>query len=217
MDILQSVPVQLVLSLLMDQEEKLHKGMFASVKMRFRQPPSRLDELKPEHAIALVRARMASWSGRTADQPPTWPFNEASIAHLIREHVPTPRMLIQECERQFQDWMEKGEPEEIYISGGKPTLDIQSLFLQEWQREIEEISRTGERSASYIQEDRLYRGVLEALKLASSAQRLKPFGGVRIVDVQDNAVKSTAAAKRRAPSFPSRPARVGPRSRSSSR
>lgn len=196
MDVLQAVPVQFVLSLLQDQNDKLMKGMFSSVKMRFRQPPFRLDVLKTQQAIALVRARMGSWSGRTPDQPPTWPFNEASIAHLVREHEPTPRILIQECERRFRDWLEKGEPDEIYVSDDRISPDLPSLFLQEWQREVDDISRTEERSASYIQEDRLYRGILEALKLAHSAQRLKAFGGVRIVDIRDGAVKSTAAAKR---------------------
>ena len=70
------------------------------------------------------------------------------------------------------------------------------MFLQEWDREIEAIRKDPERAASYLPEDRLYRGVFEALKLAHSAQRMRGFGGVRIVEVRDRAIKATATSPR---------------------
>ena len=70
------------------------------------------------------------------------------------------------------------------------------MFLQEWNREIDSIRQDPERSAENLPEDRLYRGVIEALKLAQSAQRMRMFGGVRIVDVRDKAIRATAPARR---------------------
>jgi S-DNA-T family DNA segregation ATPase FtsK/SpoIIIE len=199
MDLLQSVPVQIVLSCFADQLEKFYKHTFPAFKMRVKQPSFRLDLLQPEQAVRLVTARIAAWPDRRPDRRPTWPFNEASLSRFVRDNKPTPRALIQKCDQLFVEWLEQGIEQEIHFPVNKPdtgTGDLEILFVQEWQREIEDISQSAERSAAQLQEDRLYRGIFEALKLAHSAQRLRTFGGVRIVDIRDNSIKSTPAAKR---------------------
>ena len=197
MDLLQAVPVQLVLSCFHDQWTKFYKGAFNAFKMRVRQPFFQLDDLRPEQAVRQIKARMASWMGREAGQPPSWPFNEASIMQVVREQVPTPRALIQKCDQDFSQWMEGAQDDEIQlvIDDGR-VIDLPTLFHQEWNREIEAIKQNPERTALEVHEDRLYRGVLEALKLAQSAQRMRPFGGVRILDIRDKAIKAAAPAQR---------------------
>ena len=123
MDLLQAVPVQIVLSCFEDQWEKFYKNAFAAFKMRVKRPSFLLDDLKPEQAIQLVKSRMAPWPGRSADRPATWPFNEASIAQLVRENAPTPRALIQECGKKFDGWIEEGKEVEINIVGGRVIVD----------------------------------------------------------------------------------------------
>jgi|GEM_PF-2183067 len=197
MDLLQAVPTQLVLSCFEDQMEKIYKNAFSAFKMRVRQPAFRLDDLQPEQAIRLIKTRLASWSGREPEKPPTWPFNEASIAQLVRENIPTPRGLIQKCDKELDQWVENASRSEIiFTTEGTNGKNLELAFMNEWNREIDAIRQTPERSAAYLPEDRLYRGVLEALKLAQSAQRMRKFGGVRIVDVRDKAIKSTASAQR---------------------
>ncbi len=197
MDLLQAVPAQLVLSLFKDKFDKLMKESFPAFRMRVKQPPFMLADLEPEDAIRLVKARMASWSRREAQQPPTWPFRESSIAELVRKEVPTPRGLIQACDARLSEWLEEDGGDEINLSvPDDGPMDLEKLFLREWEQEIEAIGKTPERSPSRLQEERLYRGVLEALKLAHSAQRMRAFGGARILDVRDNAVKATPPARR---------------------
>ncbi|SIN91238.1 FtsK/SpoIIIE family protein [Singulisphaera sp. GP187] len=196
MDLLQAVPVQIVLSCFEDQWEKFYKNTFSAFKMRVKRPSFLLDDLKPEQAVQLIKSRMAAWSGRNGHKSASWPFNEASIVQLVREAVPTPRSLIQECGRRFDGWIEEGHETEIHLSSRSEAVDPTLLFLQEWNREIDSIRQDPDRSAENLPEDRLYRGVFEALKLAQSAQRMREFGGVRIVDVRDKAVKATATTRR---------------------
>jgi energy-coupling factor transporter ATP-binding protein EcfA2 len=200
MDLLHAVPVQLVMSLFEDKLEQFFRHVFAAFKMRVRQPYFTLDEMNSEHAIKLVKARLADWPARDPVRP-SWPFNEAAIHRLVREKQPTPRMLIQTCERRFGEWLETDQKAIIENLNGEDGVDRESMFVREWEREIEEIRRKDERSADRQQEERLYRGVLEALKLAQSVQRSRPFGGVRILEVQPDAVKSTPTAKRNAASI----------------
>jgi hypothetical protein len=197
MDLLQQVPVQIVLSCFKDQWEKVKSSAFKAFLMRVRQPIFDLESLKPEQAIGLVKSRMATWSGKAPDRPAVWPFTEASIARLILDLKPTPRGLIQECGKRLDEWNEKGKADEIVFETHKnATIDPVPLFLQEWTREIDAIRQNPERSADNLAEDRLYRGIFEALKIAQSAQRLREFGGVRIIDLIDKAIKSTPASRK---------------------
>ncbi|WP_435010866.1 FtsK/SpoIIIE domain-containing protein [Tundrisphaera lichenicola] len=128
---------------------------------------------------------------------PTWPFDEASLATLVRDMIPTPRGLIQESDRLFDEWAGGDRSQPIkFKSGVGSDIDPSVLFLREWNREIEAIGKDPERSADYLSEDRLYRGIFEALKLAQSAQRMRPFGGVRILEVADKALKATPPGRR---------------------
>ena len=196
MDLLQAVPVQIVLSCFLDRWNEFAKSGFGAFQMRVRKPVFRLEALKPEQAIRLVRSRMATWPGRSADRPPTWPLVEASIAQVVLDSAPTPRGLIQACGTKLNGWIEEGRVDEIRLDGERVDVDPAILFLQEWNREIDSIRQDPERSADYLPEDRLYLGVFEALKLAQSAQRMREFGGVRIVDVRDKAIKAAAPARR---------------------
>ena len=197
MDLLQAVPAQLVLSCFHDQWEKVKKSAFTAFMMRVKQPPFCLDDLQSDQAIQLVKVRMASWIGRQVNHPPVWPFEELAIAKLIREYAPTPRGLIQRCDSELHKWLENRQNDKIRFEPDVDDgVDRERLFLQEWNREIEVIRQTSDRAATYVPEDRLYRGVLEALKLAHSAQRMRKFGGVRIVDLRDKAIKATAANPR---------------------
>jgi len=197
MDLLQALPAQIVLSCFFDSWQDGMKHVFGAFKMRVRQPLFRLDAMKPDQASKLIGNRMASWSGRNGDEYPTWPFTEPSIAQVAKEKAPTPRGLILACAPRFDGWIEGERQGEIDLSDGvKATVDRQAVFLQEWNQEIQRIRQDPKRSAEYLDEDRLYLGVFEALKLAHSAQRLREFGGVRIVDVRDQAVKATAPARR---------------------
>lgn len=196
MDLLQAVPAQIVLSCFLDSWHEFAKAGFSAFQMRVRKPLFRLEALKPEQGIRLVRSRMASWTGRSADRPPTWPLVEASIAQVVLDEAPTPRGLIQACGTRLDGWIEAGLEDEIRLDGERVDMDPAILFLQEWNREIDAIRQDRERSADYLPEDRLYLGVLEALKLAQSAQRMREFGGVRIVDVRDKAIRATAPARR---------------------
>jgi len=196
-DLMHEIPAQIVLSSFKDQWEKLMKNAFGAFKMRVRQPAFRLEALKPEQAIRLVESRLASWPERGVERPATWPIAEGSIVQFTLDMIPTPRGLIQHCGTKLDRWIEEGGDVDIQLGDVRPIVtDPASLFLQEWNREIEEIRRDPERAADYLPEDRLYRGVLEALKLAQSAQRMKSFGGVRIVEVRDKAIKATAPNRR---------------------
>ncbi len=196
MDLLQAVPAQIILSCFHDQFKKFLDSAFPAFKMRVKQPFFQLEVMNSEQAIRLVRGRIQSWSGRDPSRPPSWPFTELCIQHLVREHTPTPRALIQKCDSDFGSWLEEGATTEICVKVGNDPVDPSALFLQEWKREIEQIRLDPKRAPSYLHQDRLYRGVLEALKLAQSAQRLRDFGGVRVLDVTDKAIKSTPAAQR---------------------
>jgi S-DNA-T family DNA segregation ATPase FtsK/SpoIIIE len=197
MDLLQQVPVQIVMSCFKDQWTKFEAKSFKALMMRIHQPIFGLEKLTPEQAIHLVKARMSSWSGRSVDHPAIWPFSEASIAQLTRDTIPTPRGLIQECGKHLAEWISNGQENKIIIIGPDPVIvDPVPAFLQEWTREIDAIRQNPERSADNLTEDRLYRGILEALKLAQSAQRMRDFGGVRILEVRDRAIKATAPTRR---------------------
>ena len=205
MDLLQSVPAQVVLSCFKDSwEEHILRNTLNAFQMRVRQPVFALEALKSNQAIRLVAGRMTSWPDRPTDKPPAWPFAEATIRHLVVEHAPTPRGLIQKCARRFDEWCEGDRGGEIAPPATTATpsehpagpKDHARAFLAEWADEVAAIKQDPERAATRIAEDRLYRGVIEALKLAHSAQRLREFGGVRVVDLQDKVIKATAPLKR---------------------
>ena len=197
MELLGSVPVQIVLSSFDDSWERLVKVAFNSFNMRVKQPVFALEKLKQEQAVRLVKHRLASWPGSTPDHHPTWPILATSIEQFIRTKIPGPRGLIQECDRRFDEWNQNGRKGEIDLMVGKiGDNDLAGAFLKEWNRELETIRQDPKRAAESLGQDRLYQGVLEALKLAQSAQRMREFGGVRIVDVQDKAVKATAPLRR---------------------
>ncbi len=199
MEILQEVPSQLVMSCYRDQWEKLLKNSFNAFKMRVRQPAFQLGDMNADQATRLVAARIASWPGAGADRPPTWPFEAASIAQWVRDSIPTPRALIQRCGDRFENWAEGGGGASIQLSAEETIgADLAYLFLQEWNREVESIRRDSKRSAEYLPEERCYRGVFEALKIAESARRERDFGEVRIAQVTDRALKGTPASPKQA-------------------
>ena len=204
MDLLGELPVQIVLSSFKDSWEG-HLGItagftsFKAFNMRVRQPLFTLESLKTHQAIRLVTSRLDSWPEKPVDKPLTWPFDEADLKQIVIDQVPTPRGLIQNCASRFDAWLETDRDKVIPPdkTGPRPIIvSPEPAFLREWNEEIEAIKRNPERSVGQLTEERLYHGVLEALKLALSAQRMRPFGGVRIVDVQDKAIKSTVAAKK---------------------
>ena len=198
MDLLHKVPVQIVLSCFQDKLPELIKNFLAACRTRVRDP-FRLETLKPDQAVRLVASRMASWPEHPVGKPLTWPFSEADIRQTIVDDAPTPRRLIQDCEPRFAEWLETDQRDAIPPRdrvGPLPPLDDGVAFLAEWNSEIAAIKSDPDRAVGQQAEDRLYRGVLEAIKLAHSAQRLRAFGGVRIVDVQDGVIRANAPARR---------------------
>ena len=201
MDLLQSLPVQIVLSCFKESWNNLIEGKgLNSFQMRVHKPLFNLGTLKGDQAVRLTASRLASLPDRSADKPPTWPFGAAMIHQVVADGAPTPRGLIQEFARLYDEWLEGDRTEEIPApkTGDGPEIRIshESAFLAEWNNEIAAIKQDPARSVGQQTEDRLYRGVLEALKLAQSVQRMRPFGGVRIVDLQDRVIKATAPARR---------------------
>ena len=197
MALLHAIPMQIVLSCFQDQWEKFLKNSYKSFTDRVHIPVSLLDDMTPEQAIQLVRARLGSWPDRPTNRSGTWPFNEASIAQLVRDHAPTPRGLIQLCSREFDDWLENETDAEIDL--GEKTgrrVDPEILFLQIWKREIEAIQNDDKRTAEYLPEDRIYRGLFEALNLAQSARHNRDFGGIRVAEVHDKAVRAVGKVQR---------------------
>ena len=182
MDLLQSLPAQIVLSCFKDSwQDHVFRNTLNAFQMRVQQPIFDLEAMKPNQAIRLIAGRMTGWPEHLADKPSIWPFAEATIRHLVTRYAPTPRGLIQDCARQFDEWCEGDRNGEITpppTPGPKPgPKDHTRAFLAEWADEIEEIKSSPERAVGQIAEDRLYRGVLEALKLAHSAQRSATSAG----------------------------------------
>ncbi len=206
MDLLQGLPVQIVLSCFKDTwegKQGITAGFnaFKAFNMRVRQPFFNLESLKGDQAVRLVAGRMASWSEHPTDKPATWPFDEVDLRKTVVEHLPTPRGLIQVCAHLFDEWCEsdrtgKIPPPLVPVGVGPIIIDHGPAFLIEWREEIDEIKSNPERSVSRQSEDQLYRGVLEALKLAQSTQRMRSFGGVRIVDIEDKLMKQTPTSRR---------------------
>ncbi len=202
MDLLQNLPVQIVLSCFRDSWDSQFEGRgLNAFMMRVRKPLFGLESMKANQAIRLVAGRMASWPEHAPDKPLTWPFSEATIRQTVIDFAPTPRGLIQDCAARFDDWLEGDQTDEIApppaaAGGGAQEQDHSRAFLAEWSSEIDDIKRSAERSVGQQEMDRLYRGVLEVLKLAHSAQRLREFGGVKIVDIQDKVIKASAPLKR---------------------
>jgi hypothetical protein len=196
MTLLGSVPTQIVLNCFLDSWNEFLKSAFSSFNMRVRQPIFQLEPMKPDQAIRLVTNRLNSWPGRSLDNPPTWPFVEESIDRFVRHEAPTPRGLIQTCGTRFEEWAANEQEGLIDLMDDKVVVvDLSAAFLQEWNRELAAIAKDSKRSASYLSQERLYLGILEALKLAHSAQRLREFGGVRIVDLSDKVIKPTPATR----------------------
>jgi S-DNA-T family DNA segregation ATPase FtsK/SpoIIIE len=194
MELLQTVPTQIVVNAFYDSWADFMKSAFNAFKMRVRQPAFRLEPMKSDQAVRLVKNRLTSWPGRNPGHPPAWPFVDESIEGRVLKDAPTPRGLIQLCGTRFDEWVGADQDGEIdLMKGEEPIINLEAAFLQEWNRELAAIARDSKRSASYLTQERLYLGVLEALKLAHSAQQLREFGGVRIVDLADKAIKSTPA------------------------
>ena len=198
MDLLQSLPVQIVLSCFKDSWNNLIEGKgLNAFQMRVRKPLFNLGSLKGDQAVRLTASRLAGSPDHPADKPPTWPFSEGMIHQVVAENAPTPRGLIQEFARLYDEWLEGDRTEEIpFVVTSPPPVDLTAAFLAEWNNEIAAIKQDPARAVGQQTEDRLYRGVLEALKLAQSVQRMRPFGGVRVVDLQDKVIKATAPLRR---------------------
>ena len=204
MDLLQTVPVQIVLSCFRESWEggggKEGLNAFSAFEARVRKPIFGLESLKSNQAVKLIAGRIMTWPEHPADKPPTWPFEETMIRQVIVDHAPTPRGLIQLCDRSFDEWLAGDQLTEIPPppgpGGGRKDIDHTPAFLTRWNQEIETIKQDPKRALGQQAEDQLYLGVLEALKLAQSAQRLRPFGGIKIIDVEDKIIKPTANHRR---------------------
>jgi hypothetical protein len=188
MEILQEIPVQLVMSCLQDLWDDILKDAFGGFRMRVRQPPFELAKINGDQAVRLVRGRIKTWPGANSDWGESWPLDEASIVQFIRERRPTPRGLIQECAAEMDGWAQDGKDGWVKLKNQKSDIgpDLDVLFLQEWNRELETIRRDPARSAEEQPEERIYDGIFEALTLANVARR--ELGGIRIREVQDRAL-----------------------------
>ena len=197
MELLQEVPVQIVLSCFQDQWKTMEKFSHAAFMMRTRKPIFALERMKTDQAIRMVRSRIESWAGKHPEHPSPWPFDIGSIDRLVTRMPMSPRGLIQKCAADLDQWALEGEERTIDLTGGPAeTVDLPVLFLKEWAHEIELIRKDPARSAENLDEARLYRGIFEALRLAEAAKRERDFGGVRVAAVEDRALKSTPASRK---------------------
>jgi S-DNA-T family DNA segregation ATPase FtsK/SpoIIIE len=192
MELLQAVPTQIVLNCFRDTWDNFIGGTFPAFQARVKTPAFRLEPMKREQAMRLIKGRMESSSFRPPDAHPTWPFKEASIYQLIDAKGATPRELIQLCGSLLDQWIESEQQDEINLfDTGKNSRppETEHEFFRLWNRELDAIRQNPKRTASYLEQNRLYKGIMEALKLAQSAQRMREFGGIRIVDIADNIIK----------------------------
>ena len=197
MDLLHHVPGQVVLSCFPDQWDKFLQNAFPAFKTRVRPSAFSLDVMTPEQALRLVGGRLSAWTDRPSGTSETWPFNEASVARLVRRGKPTPRRLIQICEEKFTAWANQEEyHREIFLDEAGGTVDPEIEFLKLWKKEMEAIRGDPQRTAVYLPEDRTYRGIFEVLGLAQSARLVREFGGVRIAEVHDDAIETNAQNRR---------------------
>ena len=183
-NLLQGVPVAVVVSCLEGEWPGFYNEAYGAFKMRVRRPEYALEMLTPDQGVELVRRRLAHWEERPAGRDGIWPFDGASIQiHVAKE--PNPRVLIQECARRLDDWDEEGREGLIEIGrdGDKPDPGV--LFLREWNKELEAIRTDSKRSALERQEERLFWAVKEALTIARDAGG--EMGGIRVKNIQEEA------------------------------
>jgi DNA segregation ATPase FtsK/SpoIIIE, S-DNA-T family len=184
MELLASVPVFIVLNCLKDKWKTARgDGLFDRTYTPFQQRLEEhfLRELRGNEALELVRLRLQAWNG--TGRSGVEPFDEASITQLARENQVYPRSLIKECEKKLDRWLADGKKGLIKVGEKSAAEDLDVLFVQIWQRELEAIRGDPERRPVNVQEERLYRAVREALALARDAGR--SMGGVQVFDLED--------------------------------
>src|SRR5262249_7819025 len=154
----------LVLSCLEGEWQKFKDRSFEAFKQRLGDP-SKLDDLSEQHAVELIANRLKGLPSRPAGQTATWPFDVSSLLTYVRNKTPNPRTLIQRCDESLPKWEEDGRNGLIYLDRNGDGGDLDKLFLQQWNQELEKIQNDPSCSAETYDESRLYRAVKEALTL----------------------------------------------------
>jgi S-DNA-T family DNA segregation ATPase FtsK/SpoIIIE len=196
--ILEKVPNHtLVLSCLEAEWRKddvtgFEDNAFQSFRQRL-YPPLKLSRLKEEQAVELVARRLGSAQLAAGRGGALWPFDDATLLTYVRDEQPTPRFLIQRCDKLFQDWLEGGRQGVIYFSGKSDGGTPAQQFLRLWNAELEHVQEDASFSVEDYPVERLQRGIREALRLARESFR--DLGGIRVKNIREDVVEQVKTGK----------------------
>jgi hypothetical protein len=149
-----------------------------------------LEPLSPAQAVELVRLRLGSWVGYQPQHAATWPFDPAALEQFVTKTPPPARSFLKECAAKFAEWL--NGPRDALIdatTGGKKKPTLEDAFSECWSAELSAVQQGGV-SPHDQQEERLYRGVQEAVWLAYDGKL--SIDGVCVVAVQEGALKASA-------------------------
>jgi S-DNA-T family DNA segregation ATPase FtsK/SpoIIIE len=163
----------------------------------------KLDPLSPAQAREIVRRRLASWDEFRPERGDLWPFDAGKIDELAEKKPLNPRGFVRLCSAKLSAWMDQDPRPSTLIDvtvpiGAKP---LKEAFLEYWNQELFAIQQA-KLSAADHQEDRLFAGVHEALKIAREGGLV--LDGAQILEMQEGALAKTNADAR-----PSLDLRVG--------
>jgi hypothetical protein len=148
-----------------------------------------LRSVTPTEARALVIRRMRSWEDFEAGRENGWPFDLASVEKFVLRAPTPPRGFIDRCKLAFDEWRAGGMKGLICLEQGKKDeAPLPELFLQEWNRQLEE-TRQGLKAASDYQDAELWAGVEQALRVAQLGQYTPD--SVKFEDFQIQALKKS--------------------------
>jgi phosphoglycolate phosphatase-like HAD superfamily hydrolase len=191
--LLQSVPNQLVImSCLEDKWDEVldhgHQSFQRRVKV------FKLDVLREDQGVELVRRRLKHWPGQRQECGETWPIREAAIRNVVVKEHPHAGSLIQACKEAMELWLDEGSGQWIEsLNGEKRPDDLAGLFLQHWQKELEAIGTDSARAAAAQEESRLIRAVKETLQLVKKAGLAS--GSAQLEEVRELKLKWTRQKK----------------------
>lgn len=193
MEILHQVPNQvLMLSCMAGEWPTFAERAYPAFMQRTRQPGLKLEDLREPQALELIAARIDQ-SNKPSPSSAAWPFDEGNITTYVREKQPTPRILIQKCASAYAAWVDK-DCKGLALLNDAGDGDLAAAFRLHWNQTLEKIRQDASSGMENLKEDRLYRSVHEALLLGRDANR--ELGGIRIKNVQENAVPQKGKFKR---------------------
>ncbi len=184
------VPNLLILVACLEVEWKLLADRFLA-SFHERTSPSSLNDLDEDEALALVHRRLLHWPDGPAARPGWWPIDEPSLRRLIASAPQRPRGLLKTCEEAYRDWADEGDlgrAIDLMPAGPvDPPVDPLAAIRDEWEKELQDATRDKTRGPENVQDQRLHKAFLEALRPPTGA-------GLAIKDVRDGPVPQVAGS-----------------------